>query len=215
MPIVTYKFPPFTPPVVGGQITRAISAIVANFGFERLSIARTNNNPYIGAFPVEATEDDVIKTSQLGTPILSNLVIGAGSYVDANGVTQQWDDIELDTIILTVSQTKKIVETEIQGKDHEVKEYIGLRDYEIQLQGGIFGTQNSFPKDAVKALKKAMASPQPLAFASWWLQNLDIDTVVVYDFEMPETEGEYASQYFTATVKSDVPVEVNITGGSN
>lgn len=209
---ITYNFPPLTPPVVGGQITRAVSALVSNFGLNSIAIARANNNPYIGAFPIGPAEDDIIKTSDLGTPILSNLVIGAGSYVDANGVTQQWNDIELDTVILTVSQTKKIVETEIQGKDHEVKEYIGLKDYEIQLQGGIFGTQDAFPKDAVRALKKALASPQPLAFASWWLQNLDIDTVVVFTFDIPETEGEYASQYFTATVKSDVPVEVNITG---
>ena len=184
------------------------------FGMKNVQVANGRQNPYSNKTGTAPVSDPVLKTSLLGTPILTNLVIAAGNYVDANGVTQSWPDLEIDNIIMTVSQQKKIVVTEIQGRDNDVKEYIGLHDYQVDLKGGIFGSYNQFPKTDVNNLKKALASPQPLAFASWWLQNLYIDTVVVFAFNFPQTEGEYSSQYFTATVHSDVPTEILITGNA-
>jgi hypothetical protein len=196
-----------------GLATGAAFNLIRYFSLQNVSIKNAKKNPYTENIPPNNFDPDaVLKTSELGTPVYTNLVIGKGSFVDNQGVKQSWADIEIDHIILTVSQTKKIVVTEIQGKDNDVKEYIGLHDYQIDLQGSIPGHYKNYPRDKVKDLKTALASPQPLAFASWWLQNLGIDTVVIFNFNFPQTEGEYSTQYFSATAHSDVPVEVRITG---
>jgi hypothetical protein len=196
-----------------GLAKGAAYALLEFANLKNVNVINGQVNPYDANIPPQNFDADTpLKKSALGTPIYTNLVIGKGSFVDNAGVTQSWEDIEIDNIIMSVTQQKKIVVTEIQGRDNDVKEYIGLHDYQIDIQGAIFGYYNNFPRDLTKDLKKALSSPQPLVFASWWLQLLDITTVVVFDFNMPQTAGEYSTQYFTATVKSDVPVEISITG---
>lgn len=187
-------------------------ALIRFANLKNVKVINGQVNPYTSKINDSNVPDDYIKVSALGTPIYSNLVIGAGSFVDNQGVTQSWSDITIDDILMTISQQKKIVVTEIQGKDNDVKEYIGMRDFQIDLTGAIFGGYNQYPAQAAKDLKTALSAPQPLVLASSWLQNFGITDAVVFTFEFPETEGEYSTQYFTAMLKSDVPVEVRITG---
>lgn len=169
-------------------------------------------NPYLVGAKNIPPDRAALKSSALNTPIYTNLIIDKGFYTDINGVRQSWDAIELDNIIITVSQNKRIVITEIQGRDGSVKEYIGLDDYVVNIQGAINGSYNTYPITQTKELKKALSSPNALSFASWWLQNLDINTVVIQSFEFPQTMGEYSTQYFTIQSLSDKDVEALIVG---
>jgi hypothetical protein len=110
--------------------------------------------------------------SKLGTVVYSNLIFNAGKIIEAGVVVDQWEDFRIDDALFVVNQSKKIITTEIQGKDGTIKEYIGMDDFQIQITGRISGDYNVYEKDKVKTLKRILSAGQPLAITSWYLQNL-------------------------------------------
>jgi hypothetical protein len=168
-------------------------------------------NPYTNV-PQGSPKDDYLngKISELGTPVLVNVVFPGGSFIDENGATQSWKELEINNIICTVKIQKRIIKTEIQGRNGDVKEYIGLGDYMVEFDGAFNGKNGVYPIDDAKALKTMLIAPQPLAVGCWWLQNLGVDTIVVEDWFMPQVRGEYATQYFNFSASSDKPVEARI-----
>lgn len=197
--------------------TVANSAVVglANFaGLKNIKIQDAQDSPY--------TKDEVQKgfktgdqqspkfISKLGSVVYSNIIFNAGVILGENGVADVWNDFRIDDVLIMVSQSKKIITTEIQGRDGTVKEYIGLDDYQIQFIGRLNGSYNVNPKDLTKELKLILSSGQPLEVTSWYLQNLDITDIVIKDFNFGQTEGEYSTQYFTINALSDKRFEAKI-----
>lgn len=194
--------------------TVATSAVfgLANFaGINNIKIMDAQNSPYV-VDPATAQDVPLQKfTSKLGTVVYSNIIFNAGVILDVNGiVVDSWDDFRIDDVLLTVSQSKKIITTEIQGRDGTVKEYIGLDDFQVQITGRLNGNYNVNPKELTRQLKKILSAGQPLEITSWYLQNLDITDVVVKDFNFGQTEGEYSTQYFTVNALSDKRFEAKI-----
>jgi hypothetical protein len=198
--------------------TVATSAVygLANFaGINNIKIMDAQNSPYIKTEVQNGFVDGDVPTqkfiSKLGTVVYSNIIFNAGVILDEGGnQTDKWDDFRIDDVLLTVSQSKKIITTEIQGRNGTVKEYIGLDDFQIQITGRLNGTYNVNPKDLTRQLKLILSSGQPLEITSWYLQNLDITDIVVKDFNFGQTEGEYSTQYFTINALSDKRFEAKI-----
>ena len=71
------------------------------------------------------TISDIAGRSALGTPVQSNIIIQGGSYTTFEGIVQTWQTMRFDAVLIAVSQAKKIVKTEIAGRNGTVKEYIG------------------------------------------------------------------------------------------
>lgn len=157
------------------------------------------------------SRDAKIGTSPLGTPIQSNIIFQAGEYVDDNDETQTWDELTYAAALITVTQTKKIVKTEIAGKNGTVKEYIGLDDYVVQVQGIITGANGVHPKDEVAALKRMLDAPVPIPVSCAYLQNLGIMNLVVESYDIGQQEGGYSYQQFTITFVDDIPTELRIS----
>ena len=104
------------------------------------------------ASPVQSPGDNMstypdgnIKLSWLGMPVWANVIL---QYTDPN--TNTTTSIDLQTVLLEVTQTRLIVKTALQGKDGTVKEYISEGDYNIEIIGGIF---NQNPKHIQKMLR--------------------------------------------------------------
>lgn len=194
--------------------TVASSAVfgLANFaGINNIKIMDAQNSPYV----VEQGEAQDVPLqkfiSKLGTVVYSNVIFNAGSILDTNGVVvDTWDDFRIDDVLLVISQSKKIITTEIQGRDGTVKEYIGMDDFQVQITGRLNGSYNVNPKELTKQLKTILSAGQPLEITSWYLQNLDITDIVVKDFNFGQTEGEYSTQYFTINALSDKRFEAKI-----
>jgi hypothetical protein len=194
--------------------TVASSAVfgLANFaGINNIKIMDAQNSPYV----VEESEAQDVPlqkfVSKLGTVVYSNVIFNAGSILDTNGVVvDTWDDFRIDDVLLVISQSKKIITTEIQGRDGTVKEYIGMDDFQVQITGRLNGSYNVNPKELTKQLKTILSAGQPLEITSWYLQNLDITDIVVKDFNFGQTEGEYSTQYFTINALSDKRFEAKI-----
>jgi len=188
---------------------------LANFaGLNNIKIMDAQNSPYIKSDVQNGFIKGDVPTqkfiSKLGTVVYSNIIFNAGVILDENGVADYWNDFRIDDVLLSVSQSKKIITTEIQGRDGTVKEYIGLDDFQIQITGRLNGTYNVNPKDLTRQLKIILSAGQPLEITSWYLQNLDITDIVVKDFNFGQTEGEYSTQYFTINALSDKRFEAKI-----
>ncbi len=162
--------------------------------------------------PQQSTSrDDSIGTSVLGTPIQSNIIFQAGDYIDNNDQTQTWEELKYDAVLITVTQAKKIIRTEIAGKNGTVKEYIGLDDYTVQVNGVIAGLNGVHPKDEIAKLKAMLDAPVPIAVSCAYLQNLGITNLVVDSYEIAQQEGGYSYQQFSITFIDDIPTELRIS----
>lgn len=156
------------------------------------------------------SRDASIGTSELGTPIQSNITFQAGDYVDDNDNTQTYDELTYEAVLITVTQAKKIIKTEIAGKNGTVKEYIGLDDYVVQVNGVISGRNGVHPQNEIANLKKMLDAPVPIAVSCSYLQNLGISNLVVDSYEIGQSEGGYSYQQFSITFIDDIPTELRI-----
>jgi hypothetical protein len=127
-----YKVPKETEnPLVLNTIKTSAVVGLANFaGFNNLKIMDAQNSPYTKTDVQNGlkNEDEPVQKfiSKLGTVVYSNIIFNAGVILDENGVADNWLDFRIDDVLLSVSQSKKIVTTEIQGRDGTVKEYLSL-----------------------------------------------------------------------------------------
>lgn len=187
-----------------------IDSLVTKSNLQNVKIHDGTHSPYI--ITAGATQDTTEFVSKLGTPVYSNVIFNKGQVLNDLGVVvSNWEDFRIDDVILQVSQGKKIVTTEIQGRDGTVKEYIGMDDFQVTINGRLNGAYGVNPKSETKQLKTILDAGQPLAITNWWLQNLGITDVVVTGYSFPQTEGEYSTQYFTINAISDKVVEATIT----
>ena len=173
----------------------------------------TNNyDPYaIG----ESYADKPIGKSQLDTPVFANITFKGATYVEVVNNTSKeitFPDLTFETVIMTVSQSKNIVTTEIQGRNGTVKEYIGMGDYNITING-ILTTKNGNgvnPIEQLRNLKLMLNANRTLEVACTYLQTLDITNLVIKDYELPQEYGGYSYQKFSITALSDYPKEIYI-----
>lgn len=156
--------------------------------------------------------DPELYRSSLGTPVYTNIEFLEGQWeTSTKGVFKQFGPMRFEAVLLTVSQAKKIIKTEIQGRNGSVKEYIGLSDYEIQINGIITGDNGQHPADDISKLKKILDAPVAVGIASTYLQNLDITSLVIATYEFTQEAGGYAYQTFSITCSSDVPQELRLS----
>ena len=161
--------------------------------------------------PLEGTEaDDPVGVGPLGNPVYCDIEFTATSYQDRSGATVQLEALKLQTVLMVVDQQKKIITTPIDGADGEVVEYIGLGNYQLQINGVIDGQNGVHPKDEVAALLNICKAPKALNVVSWYLQQFDIDKIVITDFTFPQVPGGYSSQQFSIYAISNKMVETKI-----
>lgn len=192
--------------------TSVVRKLQAKAGLQNVKIHDAQNSPYVVSGKVTGDVPNPKFISALGTVVYSNIIFNAGHIFNDAGIEDYWDDFRIDDCLIQVTQNKKILETEIQGRDGTVKEYIGMGDFQVNVVGRLNGAYKVNPKDKTRILKTILSAPQPLAITNWWLQNLDITDVVITGFDFGQTEGEYSTQYFTFSAVSDRQIEARIIG---
>jgi len=135
----------------------------------------------------------------------------SNSYTYPNGKTVSFNDIEFKTVLMTASQAKKIIKTEIQGADGACYEYIGMDNYYVGITGKITGDVGSYPLDKVLELKKMLETPVVIDVVSDWLQNLGIYQLVIESHELPQMAGGISYQDFSLSCSAYTPVELRIS----
>lgn len=170
-----------------------------------------NNNPYDGKIPQGVDPDPALYLSPLGTPVVADIVFQGGAYTDdKTGRLITFQTVTLATILVTVTQPKRIIRTEIQGENGSVKEYIGMDDFQVSINGIIAGTNGSYPFQEVAALHDILRAPITIPVVSSYLQLFDIFNLVITDYAFDQEPGGYSKQMFTINAISDKPVELII-----
>jgi hypothetical protein len=169
-------------------------------------------NRYSQNIPKTVQQDRPIGTSKLGTPVYADIIFKAGSYEGPiDGQTINFPQVQLQAVLMDVSQAKVIIKTEIAGRNGTVKEYIGLGDYQISISGIITGDNGVRPVQEISDLRKMLNAPVPIQVASSYLQEMGIDSLVVETYDMPELEGGRSYQTFQINCSSDIPQELRLT----
>lgn len=196
--------------------------IISDAAF-RTGISQTNPTKQANpTFTIDQTDnrDPALNyQSTLNTPVYTNIEFLPGTYeTNTKGVFKSFgsdtdgpDRLRYETVLVTVSQSKKIIKTEIQGRDGTIKEYIGLDDYQVSVRGIITGKNGQRPVDQISALKKMLDAPIAVEVASTYLQMLGIHFMVLESYELGETEGGYSYQTFSMNFLSDVQQELTFT----
>jgi hypothetical protein len=170
-----------------------------------------NDNPYVGKIPIGEDPDPAMYLSPLGTPVVADIVFEGGTYTDdETGRQITFETITLATILVNMSQPKRIVRTEIQGRPGSAKEYIGMDDYQVTIAGVITGPNGTYPTQAVAALHAMLKAPITIPVVSAYLQLFDIFSLVILDFSFDQEPGGNSKQNFTIDAISDKPVELII-----
>lgn len=172
-------------------------------------------------FTIDNTTDEdepLDYRSSLNTPVYTSIEFLPGRYeTNIKGVFKEFGAVDgpnrlrYEAVLLTVSQAKKIIKTEIDGRDGTVKEYIGLDDYQVTVNGVITAKNGRRPLNEIAALKKMLDAPIPIEVANTYLQNLGINYLVLDSYELAEQEGGYSYQTFSLNFLSDVQQEIELT----
>lgn len=204
------KIIPPTNPVV---LTSApINDILRTYNLLNLpSILPPQTNQFDGKIKSYTKDKSTLPLSPLGTPVMQDITFKSVTYTDfITGYQRVTNDLIFQTVLLTVSQSKKIITTEIQGRDGTVKEYIGMDDYAITVNGIITGTNGQNPTNEIIALKNMLKARVAIPVVNAYLNNLEIFNIVVKDFTLDQEPGGYSKQNFTINCMSDAEVILQI-----
>ena len=144
-----------------------------------------------------------------GSPLYSNLEVNELQWTDFSGQTKGFPGMAFNTVLMTVSQQKNIVETSIQGSDDgSVFEYSGMNNYEVNINiiitgNNINGEYPSGVTGGVEDVLKMLECPYPIKVSSWYLQMFNIQELVILDYEMGQEPGGISQQPITIKCKSN------------
>lgn len=204
--------------------TRVLQQTKQNYIIQGFSLSRLKTQLYQVR---PQTEDDPLQSSkdpapgQFGLPIFTNLEFEFGNYQDLNtGEVIQYNPVRLDTVLMTVSMTKNVITTPIQGRSGTVKEFVNDGDFEIDVKGVLIGEgQREYPEQQMEELIRILTVPDTLEITSEYLTNFGvispggvegISQVVITDFNFPQREGFRNAQLFQFKMLSDTPIELTI-----
>jgi hypothetical protein len=219
------------------QGTREAVELAKFFGLQRVQIVNAKSNPYDGKAELQLNydRDEKLGLSSLGTPIYTDLTLLGVDYTDnltgryislpndrfRSGSNQSTAGnssgigvafyMNLETVLMTVTKPKRVIKTEIQGRDGTVKEYIGADDMQITINVKITGRNGVYPRDEVNRLIAWLDAPVSKGIVAWWLDNIGVSDIVIESYTMPQVEGGYSYQMFAINAISDAPVELKIT----
>lgn len=123
-----------------------------------------------------------------------------------NAETQE---LLLEAAIVSFSKSKKIVLTELQGRDGSFKELINNGDYAITIKGIICNKAPGYPIDQVVELKELVDVNEALKVTHEVLNAIGVDSLVITDFSCPDSPFQNM-QPFTISAVSDNGFELTI-----
>lgn len=193
------------------QDVRTINLSQAARGLSEALVNRNLAMPAAPNYGSQISQSAVVEKelyfSMLGTPVVIDLKFESVTYKDFNkNITYRTPDVTFETVLCTVSQAKKIIKTEIQGRDGTVKEYIGMDDYQVTINGIIVGENRVHPKNKVLQLKSVLDAPVSIPVVSEFLNNLGIFNIVINDYSLPQEAGGYSKQDFSINALSDTDI---------
>lgn len=119
--------------------------------------------------------------------------------------------LTIDTVLISVSQSKNIAKTPILGRNGTIKEYISEGDYYIDIRGMIVTEHPlQYPREQVSLLNELLSLPKAIPVASDFLNIFGIDTIAVEYFMISEKLGSRNEVPFEIQAVSDYAEEITL-----
>lgn len=125
-----------------------------------------------------------------------------------NGLVQ----VELADAVAAVSREKRIVCTEVSGRDGTVKEYACDGDWNINIVVGVQPVQSGsitddYPADELRLLRQILDSKQTVEVHSEFLSVFDIGEIVIRSYSVQQTTHQnYQAVNITAMSDDDYEI---------
>jgi hypothetical protein len=146
--------------------------------------------------------DDVPVISLLDTAVWCDVILA-----DEKDVPDL--KVQLMTVLVTVTQKKYIVTTNITGRRGSIKEYISDGDFEINMKGALVTAfPDVYPREEFQTLFELLKKPLSIKVASPFLQQFGIYDIAITDYSFPQQEGYQNMQLFDINALSDLPIEL-------
>ena len=164
---------------------------------------------------IEIQTNKVLYQSKLGTPVYSDLDITGDTYTDEEG-NHSFSDIKIATAIFKVSREKNVVRTSINGLNSEIPEYMGSKNYEIDIDILLTGSNLLYPETDVVNILTMLGSNQVLTVNSWYLNMFCITNIVILSEGEPQVEGDLNNQRisFKAMAVRPLVIQFGVAAGS-
>jgi hypothetical protein len=173
-----------------GFATQTVADKLFN-GFDDIEVLPTNN--------------ELTRVSVMGTPVWDFIDLKP-SYIEGTGEQFDGYSFPLETTIEPV-RPKKIVETDIFGRDGDVEELIGLSDWELTIRGLVINYESKdYPEQQVKELKRVCELKTSLLECEGTLLTmLDINYMSIHRLRLVPSIGFDNIQAFEIDAKSKTP----------
>lgn len=144
----------------------------------------------------------------IGTSIFGTTIFESIALIDPEtGEPIYFEDAPL----VSVSQRKNIIRSEVTNRPGSVKEYISLDDYEIKIMGLLCNHDgNALPFDKIEDLNNLLKSNQALEIESKLLNACGVFNIVVNNYEFKATGKFINVMPYEISAWSDNPIELSL-----
>ena len=150
-----------------------------------------------------------IRISTLGTPIYDDVTFRAGSYTNDNGDTVTYKGFSLESVQITVNQSKNIVESQVAGRNGTVKEYISMGDFEVNINAKVSELFNVFPYDQMETFNRIKNSPETVKVTSKVLNEIfEVEDFVINDITLSTIPGSINEVDLQIRMTSDEDIDL-------
>lgn len=189
------------------QFVAAGALSYGKYALARFKPARTGESPNWDG------RGGAMNTRETGQPI-TDRAYWAGRYALCTLDLRKEDGTRLTIpdAIVAVSRERRIVSTDIVGRNGTVKEYINEGDWQLNIVLGIQAVRSGvitddYPAEELKALRKFLDEPKAIEVASEFLKIFDITRIVVKSVSLTqETHANYQEVNISAV--SDETYEI-------
>lgn len=190
-----------------GIIRDVWSGVYPEFLWNKIPQVETSQRP-----GYEFKNTQVKNVSNLGVPFYITTSRGVTAFMPTwlSASPQGADRFLLQNSMMTITNRKKIVTTELINRGGTVKEEISIGDWELTVKGLIVSTNKSYPENEVAKLLSLYKSRSVL-----WLNNARTamcmengERVIMTDLNLPALAGYENIQPYEIKLVSDVEFEL-------
>jgi hypothetical protein len=147
---------------------------------------------------------------KFGIPVFDAIQFDKLSYNrPSDGQLLSVSQLFFETALIEVNQSKIIVQTQVQGRNGTVKEYITDGDWEVTITGAMISEHSNVPPELqIRHLNEFKNAPVPISVYSNFLAYFEIFSLVIKDFRVNQIEGTRNAISFTINCISDIPFEI-------
>ena len=167
-------------------------------------------------------------SAMTGLPVMCPITFVGTTYTALNGSQITIPTITFEMVMISMKKGRNVEKTEITGRDTgSVKEYIGAKDWDIEIRAVITASQNvaanmtnyyqngKYPEENMEMIDLMLNAPIALRVLCPYMNNRGINYIVIDDgVQINQVEGEYEAQRIVIPCCSDNPLLIQVANST-